>query len=200
MAQVAIRAKRSLGLMAVFGVVSAPLGWFATDALERDDAFCIACHLDAETPLHIANFDDFRADPAVSSLASAHGAAEEAGRAFRCIDCHGGTGLIGKARVKLLSAKDAFWYVTGRFDEPEGMHWPLLDEDCARCHGSYEPGEGVDPGFHEILVHNSELGVSCVECHLSHERGALVDYDYLHPVHVRSQCARCHPEYEEENG
>ncbi len=187
------------------GAVLSPVGWFVTDHLESDDRFCIGCHLDAETPLHIDNFDDFGGTPPVS-MAVAHAvagnAAHEDGR-FRCIDCHGGTGFIGKARVKALSARDAFWYLTGRFDEPDGMHFPLRDEDCTKCHDRFEETGamvGGDPPFHALPVHNRELGVDCVTCHLSHERGGLERFHFLHPSAVRPQCYGCHPEFEEGQG
>jgi len=202
---------KSLGVvLLVAGLMAGPVGWFVTDHLESDNAFCISCHLDASTPLHRDNKADFDARPPVS-LAVAHAAAgndaHEDG-AFRCIDCHGGTGLVGRARVKLLSAKDAFWYVTGRFEEPDGMHWPLRDEDCGSCHASFEEreadwvedadgmgGGGANPAFHELAVHNRELSASCVSCHLSHERGGLESHFFVHPANVRTQCARCHPEF-----
>ncbi len=186
----------------VFLAVSA--AWVVTDRLEAENAFCVSCHLDAEVPLHRDNDADFRARPPVS-LAVAHAAAGNSERedgAFRCIDCHGGTGFGGRVRVKLLSAKDAFWYVSGRFEEPDGMHWPLRDEDCARCHASFEeraPDDWGDPAFHELAVHNHELGVDCVSCHLSHERGGLPDHFFVHPPEVRAQCARCHPEFEDDS-
>ena len=180
-------------------------GWTITDRLEQDDAFCVSCHLTPDVPLHAENHADWLARPAVS-LAVAHAAAGNDARgdgAFRCIDCHGGTGAVGRARVKLLSARDGFWYAVGRFEEPEGMRWPLWDEDCSRCHGSFEEvGSGdaatPDPAFHELAVHNTDLGVACVECHVSHERGGLAEHDFLHPQQVRAQCARCHPEFEAE--
>jgi hypothetical protein len=192
--------------MVCLAALAAPVGWVATDRLEADNAFCVSCHLDAGTPLHRDNHTDFEERSEVS-LAVAHsiagnGAHEDG--AFRCIDCHGGSGFVGRARVKLLSAKDAFWYVSGRFEEPDGMHWPLRDEDCAGCHVSYEerssdPGHSGDPAFHELAVHNQKLGVDCVTCHLSHERGALASHYFVQPLHVRAQCAQCHPEFEEDS-
>ena len=188
---------------AVVALLAAPTAWVVTDRLEADNAFCVSCHLDAETPLHRDLDADFRARPAVS-LAVAHAAAgnpEHEDGAFRCIDCHGGTGVEGRARVKLLSAVDAFWYVSGRFEEPDGMDWPLREEDCRRCHASFEErsSDWADPAFHELAVHNRELGVGCVTCHLSHERGGLADHFHLHPAPVRAQCASCHPEFEEDS-
>ncbi len=191
--------------LAAAAAIAGPLGWAVTDHLEQDDAFCVSCHLREGVPLHRENAEDFRARPPVS-LAVAHAAAGNEARpdgAFRCIDCHGGTGLLGRARVKLLSARDAFWYAVGRFEEPEGMRWPLWDADCTKCHERFAEVPSTrwaDARFHEIPHHNVELPVRCVECHLSHERGGLAEHDFLHPAPVRAQCARCHEGFEEDSG
>jgi nitrate/TMAO reductase-like tetraheme cytochrome c subunit len=188
------------------GGVMGAAGWIGTDVLEQDNDFCNACHLDgwlSGTPLHRDHRSDFDASPAVS-LAAAHAAAGNRDRPadpdFRCIDCHGGVGPVGRSRVKLLAAKDAFWWVVGHFEEPEGMGWPLLEDDCRQCHDAFEPkaGEFEDPAFHDLPVHNRRLGVDCVECHIVHTfDGPAVAADrwYLDPAHVREQCARCHSEF-----
>jgi nitrate/TMAO reductase-like tetraheme cytochrome c subunit len=185
------------------GLVLGAAGWFGTDALEQDNRFCNACHLDgwvSGTPLHASHRDDFARRPALS-LAAAHAAAGNPDRPdspdFRCIDCHGGVGLVGRARVKLLAAKDAFWWLTGSFSEPDGMHWPLLEEDCRQCHPSFAPKAGSyeDPAFHDLDVHNDRLGVSCVECHGVHEEAANDARWFLAPERVLQQCARCHGEF-----
>ena len=188
---------------AVAAIAMAPTGWMVSDALERDNDFCNACHLASGEPLHLAVREGFDAAPA-RTLAGAHGAAllpgsDEGPRAFRCIDCHGGVGPVGKLRVKVLAAKDAFWWAVGDFEEPEGMRWPLWDEDCSQCHPDFDvkAGPDRDPAFHDLAVHNVELGVDCVECHRSHERGANVDAWFLKPATVRQQCSRCHAEFEE---
>jgi hypothetical protein len=192
-------------LLVLAGIPVGTTGWLVTDRLEQDDDFCNACHLSEDTPLHLEKRRDFDTQPP-ASLAAAHAVAEVEGRderVFRCIDCHGGVGIAGRLRVKLLSAKDAFWYVVGHFEEPKGMRWPLLDADCSQCHASFEEaqaGAWRDPKFHELAVHNAALGMGCVECHLTHEPGGLVDANFLHPAQVRSRCAECHPEFEEEEG
>lgn len=194
-----------LGVLAVLGVVGGAAGWVVTDHLEQDNDFCNACHLGPEQPLHIELRREFDARPAVS-LSAAHAAAEVEGRgdpAFRCIDCHGGTGAAGRMRVKVLAAKDAFWYVVRRFEEPERMRWPLWDADCRKCHAAFAgqawQGPGPEP-FHSLAVHNVELGVDCVECHAVHGPGGSPDGYFLHAGPVRAQCARCHDEFEEEPG
>ena len=185
----------------VVGAVVSSAGWVATDRLEQDDAFCNACHLDgwlSGTPLHTRQRDGFTA-AVPRTLAGAHASAlveERAGgdAAFRCIDCHGGVSPLGRLRVKTLAAKDAFFWVTGAFEEPDGMRWPLWDEDCRQCHASFarKAGEFEDPAFHDLGVHNAELGVDCVECHLSHEEGGNPEQWFVLADHVRAQCARCH--------
>jgi len=194
--------RRPVLTAAIAAAVAAPLAWWGTDRLEQHDAFCTSCHLAGGEPLHAENAADFRARPALS-LAVAHAAAGNDARAdgaFRCIDCHGGTGLAGRARVKALSLRDALTYLTGRFGEPRGMSWPLRDADCRSCHASLASAAGsaelgAAPRFHALPVHNRELGVACVDCHLAHERGGVEARNFLHPEPVRAECARCHPEF-----
>lgn len=185
---------------ALAALVGGPTGWFVTDALERDNDFCNACHLSEGVPLHRDIRDDFDHSPFVN-LAGVHAASRVDARsgkdaAFRCIDCHRGTGLMGRARVKLLAAKDSFWYVTGYFDEPTGMEWPLEDADCGKCHSEFQvkAGEFEAPAFHDLSLHNRGLGVDCVECHLVHRPGELTHY-FLDTEHIRAQCARCHSDF-----
>lgn len=191
-----------VGILAA-GAVLLPVGWLGTDYLEQDNDFCNACHLEPGVPLHIGIREDFDARP-VESLAGLHAAATHPGRsqdsAFRCIDCHGGVGLLGRARVKLLAGKDVFWWAVGHFEEPSGMKWPLWDADCRQCHPDFpeaqQLADSANPPFHAFGVHNVELGVACVECHLSHETGGDEDLYHLAAVRVREQCARCHTEFE----
>jgi hypothetical protein len=196
--------RRALVLAAVLGGVgAAPLGWMISDRLEQDNDFCNACHLEADLPLHQAIRRDFDQGPA-RSLAGAHGATHVESRedgAFRCIDCHGGASLVGRARVKALAGKDAFWYVTGRFEEPRHMVSPLWDEDCAKCHASFDVSDALAQAstrFHSLPVHNVDLAVRCVECHRVHEPAGTADTHFLHTDLVRGQCARCHTEFEED--
>ncbi len=196
---------RRAGMLAVAaGIVLGPVGWLVSDRLEARNDFCNACHLPSGVALHRELRDEFDARPA-ASLAALHAAAAVEGRedaAFRCIDCHQGSGAVGRVRVKALAAKDAFWYVVGRFEEPDGMRWPLWDADCRKCHPGFASEGDLDgPGpeaFHARPVHNRKLGVGCVECHLVHGPGGNPDAYFVHPEPVRAQCARCHSEFEEE--
>jgi len=192
-----------VGVLACGGLalgLAGAAGWWVTDLLERDNDFCTACHLTPTRRLHQGLRDDFEARPA-TSLAAAHAAAGPPARpegGFRCIDCHGGASWVGRARVKALAARDAFWYVVGRFEEPEGMRWPLWDEDCRKCHVRFERAADTadPPDFHALPVHNVDLPVRCVECHLAHDRGGNPEAWFLAADPLRAQCARCHSEFE----
>ena len=196
---------RLLAVALALGALAAPTGWIVTDRQEQDNDFCTSCHLEPQVPLHIAIRHDFDAAPP-ASLAGVHGGASVEGRTdsdFRCIDCHRGTSWVGRARVKVLAAKDAFWYVTGHFDEPTGMAWPLWEEDCRKCHPGFDEAEAPEwetPRFHQLSVHNADLGIGCVECHLVHEDRGDSEAYFLRAPLVRSQCARCHARFEEEQG
>lgn len=180
-------------------VLAAPAAWWATDRLEAEDDFCNSCHLPNGTPLHKELRKDFDGRPP-ASLAALHADLALSDRPdspkIRCIDCHGGVGLIGRARVKLLSAKDSLLYIAGQFEEPEAMTSPLWDSDCRQCHERFlEKNRGFDgEAFHNKPLHNVGLGVDCVECHTLHDAGDPSRW-FLEPDHIRMRCAQCHVEY-----
>jgi len=187
--------------VALLVLLGGPIGWMVSDAVERQNDFCNACHLpDGGGPLHLSIREGFDARPP-ASLAGLHGPAIRADAAppdpARCIDCHGGVGLVGRTRVKLLAARDALVWLTGDFEEPDHMSTPLLDADCLQCHPEFDetPSGLPRPLFHELEVHNRELGKTCVSCHLSHEPGDA-DFHFLDLAHVRHECAGCHTEFE----
>lgn len=184
--------------------VALPTSWVVSDRMEQDNDFCNSCHLSADRPLHIDIRRAFDAQ-VPATLSAVHGSSPVASRGtgrvaeFRCIDCHGGTSLVGRARVKALAAKDAFWYVLGRFEEPTEMRTPLWDEDCTKCHVGFDESEVeayASPRFHQLPLHNVELGVDCVECHQVHASGGDPNAFFLRTDWVRGRCALCHPEFE----
>jgi hypothetical protein len=192
---------RHLGGAAVVLLLVSPIGWVASDSLEQDNEFCNACHLEDGVRFHIDLRRDFDTRPP-TNLSALHAASEVEGRAddpaFRCIDCHGGVGLVGRAKVKLLAAKDTAVWLAGLGREPDEMHHPLRDADCTQCHESFHPvSDDVGlPAFHEIAVHNVELGQDCVECHGAHLEGGDPSFYFLSPESVRAKCAHCHTEFE----
>ncbi len=186
--------------MIVPALLAAPAGWLVTDRLEADDDFCNACHLPDGAVLHQRHREDFdRLIPV--TLSGAHGRAfldeREEDPEFRCIDCHGGVGAVGRTRVKLLAAWDGLLYLSGDFEEPDGMAWPLGPEDCRRCHttfrGAAAPGWGLD-AYHGLPEHDGPGTPSCVDCHQVHVRGGDAYAYFMGREHVDRVCARCHEE------
>lgn len=175
-------------------LAAAPLlawvGWTVSDHLEAQNWFCTSCHLDATTPLHAELRRNFESVPAVN-LASAHFAHDAE---FRCIVCHRGASFPNRVRVKLLAARDALVYLTGRFEEPTEMRHPLWKEDCAQCHAKYEPQRDSD--FHAIDVHNlPNFQLNCVECHQAHPSGRSEKLSWLAREPLLEQCRKCHEEF-----
>lgn len=193
-----------LAVAIVVGAVASSAGWFVTDALEANNDFCNACHLPSGAVLHGEIRSGFDARPA-HNLAGVHGRSlvpsGDAERTFRCIDCHGGVGFFGRAKVKALAAKDALVWLSGDFSEPDRMHYPLNEADCRQCHETFSSrgAEDFEPmQFHELAVHNADLGVTCVECHTAHDGGDDEGTYFLDAPLVREQCARCHSEFRRE--
>ncbi len=211
-----------MGIAGVLLVVGALVGWFGSDAIEANNDFCNACHLPGGEVLHLAIRDGFDAEPP-RTLAGLHNAADLRGkgsagaggvpgrtddapgraardRAFRCIDCHGGVGLMGRAKVKALAAKDALVWLGGGFEEPDQMEYPLGEADCRQCHPTFRPAVDEQDAalrFHALAVHNADLGVDCVECHTVHDGGDDEQMFFMNPLLVRVQCGRCHSQFQE---
>ncbi len=162
--------------------------------LERDNRFCIACHRPDGQRLHGELFDRYEAKPPVN-LSAARAAAKNAAK---CIDCHGGLGVVGRSRILFIAAWDSLRYVAGRFGEPERMAVPLRDPDCVQCHTDYNVGpwpEGGQAGGRDFHKHPDHrvLPITCVDCHTSHVRGDP-RIAFLENAVVLPLCRRCHKE------
>ena len=182
--------RSSIWIALVVALASAPAGWWISDQFEAQNEFCTSCHLERDTPLHAEKMDAFLRAPASSLVAAHHGAEPD----FGCIDCHGGASFANKLRVKTVAARDAFFYLLGRFEEPKHMEHPLWNEDCVKCHAKYEPGR--DDAFHAIDVHNlPDFGYDCVQCHQAHPAGREPSLDYLEREGLVAVCRNCHEEF-----
>src|SRR5262249_7051248 len=93
-------------------------------AKERDNRFCVACHLHDEkfrrlttaTPTDLAGFHHAR-DTTVG-----------------CIACHGGSDLHTRLTVWGVAGFDTVRFLVGAYREPTAMRLPLRDADCRQCH------------------------------------------------------------------
>ena len=182
--------RRGVWIALLAALTSAPAGWLISDQLEAQNEFCTSCHLDAATPLHEKKMSEFLREPG-ASLVAVHRAAQDD---FRCIDCHGGASFANQLRVKSVAARDAFFYLLGRFEEPQQMEHPLWNEDCAKCHASYSSAR--DDAFHAIGVHNlPDFGYDCVQCHQAHPTGRKASLDFLETEPLITVCRNCHEEF-----
>lgn len=186
----------SLSLAVLFLLLSA-IGWVGSDRLERQNDFCNACHLPGGTPLHLENRENFdRVIP--QNLAGVHGRGwveEREDPAFRCIDCHAGSGLLEHGAIKLLAARDGLRYMIGSFDEPEGMPFELSEETCRRCHPIFR--HSAAPGwtfqaYHGRPAHDGAELPRCVRCHSVHDEDGDAFAYFLSRRRVDLQCRECH--------
>ncbi|HEV8310822.1 MAG TPA: cytochrome c3 family protein [Methylomirabilota bacterium] len=178
-----------LGLPLVFGS--------ALYTKERDDRFCVSCHL------HEEKFTRFQARPTATDLASAHHASRQG---VRCIDCHGGADPAMRLRVWAVAGFDTVKFLVGRYGEPRGMRLRLRDAECRQCHDPIvkvsleqeEAQEGRGDTFHAIIEHRS-VKIACVACHTSHTSGqkrlAFIERKTVLPI-----CRNCHERMGEEVG
>lgn len=178
-------------------------------AKERDNRFCVACHL------HEAKYSRL-VDASVSDLAGSHHAKDAR---VGCIACHGGADAVMRARVWSLAGFDTLKFLIGAYGEPVSMRLPLRDADCRACHApilkespastatpstpatstageaSYMAEPPVDRAgrvsFHAFRDHDA-VDVRCVACHLAHTAGAsAADHFVSRPV-VEPICRECH--------
>jgi len=173
------------------------LGWQWTDRLDRDNDFCNACHLPGGTPLHRELRERFdRVVP--SNLAGVHGRGWVESRedsAFRCIDCHSGSGWLERGRVKLLSARDGLRYLVGSFEEPDRMTTDLSAATCKRCHPTFR--HSAAPGwtltaYHGRPEHDRPGTPLCVRCHAVHAEGGDPFAYFMDRSRLDEVCRTCH--------
>lgn len=155
---------------------------------EQDNNFCVSCHTQPETEYQARNVSADTTKNA-TDLASFHHRKKD----VRCIDCHVGEGVLGRATVLSLAAWDAFKHYTGIAQQPAKIVFPVQNEACIKCHLQ----EVTKPGF-ENHEHNKYYdpqlappSLSCVNCHVSHrtgdERTAFQFRDAILP-----RCEYCH--------
>lgn len=178
----------------------------ALAAKERDDRFCVACHL------HEAKFRRVGAAVPVD-LAGAHGRAQPA---VGCIGCHGGADLGMRLRVWQGAAFDTLRFLAGAYREPDHMRLPLRDADCRSCHtpivkplpvapappaptAAEETPFGMPPeltagpvAFHRSRAHDT-MTVTCVRCHVTHVTGGERSQRFIVDERVGPICRECHP-------
>lgn len=187
--------RRTLGWCAVAlagGALIGGLFLVGLAAKERDDNFCVACHL------HEEKFKRFTSVP-FTDLTGPHHAKD-----VRCIDCHGGADLPMRARVWSLAALDTGRFLIRRYGEPDHMKLPLRVKECAQCHtpilkrqqalapDQEEAQEGrAGNAYHEIRPHDA-VSMTCVRCHAAHTTDGDPKAQFIARKRVEPICRECH--------
>lgn len=182
---------RTAAALAGIGVI-ATLFLVGLAAKERDNSFCISCHL------HEAKFKRFVSMP-FTDLTGPHHAKD-----VRCIDCHGGADLPMRLRVWTVAGIDTVRFVVGRYKEPEHMRLPLRSKECSQCHTpilrnapalSAEQEEALEGragnAYHAIRAHDTVPTV-CTQCHSSHTTDSEPRLQFIARKRVEPICRECH--------
>lgn len=175
-------------------------------AKERDNRFCVSCHL------HEEKFSRLIAATATDLAAFHHRRKAEVG----CIACHGGAGAARQMHVRLRAGVDTLAFLAGVFAEPTRMQLPLPDGDCRPCHtpilGSRAPGarpveatveaifaaeaetEGRGSGSYHAIREHGTVRIACVRCHPSHTTDSDAGNHFIAKAKIRPLCQECHKE------
>jgi len=204
--------RRSLlrGVAGGFGTVVLGAAFLAgLAAKERDNRFCVSCHL------HEAKFERM-VDRSASDLAASHHASDTR---VGCIACHGGADAVMRVRVWAGAGFDTLRFLAGVYAEPTGMRLPLRDRDCRECHAPIvresrttgstgSPAATTDSGagylaeapvrggrisYHGFREHDG-VDVRCVACHTAHTTDSSPGEQFLSKRVVEPVCHRCHRE------
>jgi predicted CXXCH cytochrome family protein len=161
-------------------------------AKERDDNFCISCHL------HEEKFKRFTSVP-FTDLTGPHHAKD-----VRCIDCHGGADLPMRLRVWTHAGVDTLRFVIGKYREPDRMRLTLRSKECSVCHTpilkraaplSAEQEEALEGRagntYHAIRQHDA-VRINCTRCHTSHTTDSEPKLQFIARSRVQPICRECH--------
>lgn len=188
-------------------------------AKERDNRFCVACHLHEEKSERLSA-------RAPTDLAGAHYRKD---RDVGCIACHGGADLPMRLRVWAVAGFDTVKFLAGAYREPDRMRLPLRDAECRQCHTpilkASEPSPAsrqavpaprpriapspdveaeaylapppdavaASTSYHAIREHNA-VKVACVACHTTHTIDGDPAGRFIGKDRVGRICRDCHPQ------
>jgi hypothetical protein len=152
--------------------------------LENHDSFCASCHTEPESQYYQNSLQT----PA-TTLSAFH-----VEKSVRCIDCHSGSGPLGRVLGLEQGAKDLFAYVTGKYHSPAITTNPLSDQACLKCHPDVAKDQTFNNHFHVFLSQWQSIDPHadhCVDCHTTHIQ-AQASQAYLITSTVQNVCQACH--------
>jgi predicted CXXCH cytochrome family protein len=170
----------SFGLLALLGAGGVA---YALN-LENHDAFCASCHTEPES-----RYFQQSQDKSALTLASFH-----TQKGVRCIDCHSGSGPLGRLAGLSQGSQDLVVYLSGHYHSPAVTLNKLDDGSCTKCHPDVEANAGFNNHFHSFLPRWQAVSAQagrCVDCHTSHPT-ATAAQAYLTVPTVQAVCEGCH--------
>ncbi len=186
----------------VFGIASTAAGVTVSGELEKNDSFCGSCHTEPETT-YLARFATSLTGDAPDLAAYHHSKAESSISPklpnVRCIDCHVGEGVVGRAKVLSLAAYDAIRYYTGTAEQPAHIIFNVQNEACLKCHeqdvkkGADQPETPfiIDNHYHYKYFQPNAPPINCIACHTTHREGSHVNKYQFTKVTIPN-CEACH--------
>ena len=170
---------------------------------ERDNRFCVACHL------HEEKFQRLTA-ALPTDLAGFHQAKDTTAG---CIGCHGGSDPRMRLAVWRVAGLDTLRFLAGTYREPTAMRLPLRDAECRQCHtpilktaakptrpgvaaqGAFESEAETEgrggTSYHAIREHGT-VQVACIRCHSAHTTDSEAGRLFVSPTRVVTICRECH--------
>jgi len=188
----------SWGIGVVGALLCGALFLTALAAKERDNRFCVSCHL------HDEKFGRLIAATGRDLAGFHHQRKADVG----CIACHGGADARMRLAVWAVAGFDTLRFLTGVYAEPTHMRLPLRDAECRPCHtpilgaaaagGDTVAAEAETEGrggtsYHAIREHET-VRIDCVRCHTSHTTDSDAGNRFIAKARVRPVCRECHKE------
>jgi nitrate/TMAO reductase-like tetraheme cytochrome c subunit len=182
--------RRLLNLKVIVAVVALGLlftagGFTFAATQESHDSFCASCHTQPESTFYQRSQGSSPVD-----LASVHTTYKT-----RCIDCHSGSGVIGRMGAEMLGARNAVLFYTGTASQPAKLTQPIGDDNCLKCHQIVTAGRGRNNHFHAFLARwqaaDPQAG-GCVSCHGGHSTDSSADSQFTSEAQIQPVCDACH--------
>lgn len=174
-----------IGIAALAVVILAAAPMMVGATLEEKDSFCASCHSQPETTYYQRSIAATPVD-----MASQHHSV-----LTKCIDCHSGIGIPGRAGALMLGAGDLFAWVTHTAKQPAPLTQPIGDEHCIKCHQDVEQTQDFNRHFHAFLPRWQAVDPNagtCVSCHTAHTTDGDPNLKYLNQNRTVQVCQNCH--------
>ena len=174
-----------MGLLLASPLIMAAVVGFGAMQFENRDSFCASCHTQPESTYFQR---ESAQDP--TDLASFHTEKDT-----RCIDCHSGSGSIGRASAMMLGARDLLAFLSNHYAQPAPLTRAITDSHCLKCHQDVTQKRDFNDHFHRLLSQWQQLDLnaaSCVDCHQSHTTDGDLSVQFLNRGVATRVCERCH--------